>query len=421
MDSELETQKTTGENVCTERVSFWAVALRYVLRFGLLYVVFRITTDFDSLADLFADSDWDVYVPAINLWIVIAIALNLSKDCRLRRQNGCWVRAGRVFPKSLLWESVAYAAILLFSVLMYGRVPRETVDGVTWRYAVFDGKAAITRGRVRNPSRAAISVLKSGDVVVPSTLGGYPVAGIGGFAFHKCKRLTSVTIPDGTEGIGTAAFYGCESLTSVALPDSVKHIGYVAFSGCSNLASVTIPPNVVSIDDTAFEGTPFIDNAPDGLMVFSGIAYRWKGKCPAEVVITEDVSRVFSRAFAGCVGLEVMTIGNSVTNVGAAAFHGCSRLTSVTLGSRVASIGTDAFYACFKLSSVSIPRSLTSVGEDAFRGCPIKTVYVEKGDADRVRELLRGKGVDVDKVEFVEREAAPQAQAAPDSANGVAK
>ena len=410
MDSERETQQTTGENVCTERVSFWVVALRYMLRIGLLCTVFCLTTDFDSLADLFADSDWDVYVPAINLWIVIAILLNLSKDCRLRRQNGCWVRAGRVFPKSLLWESVAYAAILLFSVLMYGRVPRETVDGVTWRYAVFDGKAAITRGRVRNPSRAAISVLKSGDVVVPSTLGGYPVAGIGGFAFHKCKRLTSVTIPDGTEGIGTAAFYGCESLTSVALPDSVKHIGYEAFSGCSNLASVTIPPNVVSIDDTAFEGTPFLDNMPEGVIVLSGIAYKWKGKCPEKVLIPDGVTRIFDSAFERRAGLKSVVVADSVTNVGFAAFHGCAGLTSVMLGNRVASIGNGAFYACFNLSAVSIPKSLTSVGKDAFRGCPIKTVYVEKGDAERVKELLRGKGIDVDKVEFVERDEAQGGQ-----------
>ena len=228
--------------------------------------------------------------------------------------------------------------------------------------------------------------------------------GIGEFAFYQCKRLTSMTIPEGTVRIGTAAFRGCEGLTSVVLPDSVKHIGYVAFSGCSNLVSVTIPPNVVSIDDAAFEGTPFLGNMPEGLIVLSGIAYRWKGVCPEEVLIPEGVTRIFDKAFERRGRLKSVMIGNSATNVGAAAFHGCGGLTSVTLGNRVASIGGDAFYACFKLSSVSIPKSLTSVGEDAFRGCPIEKVYVEKGDADRVKELLRGKGVDVERVEFVERE-----------------
>lgn len=421
MDSQPEMPQATDGKGCMERVPFWEVALRYMLRIGLLCTVFCLTTDFDSLADLFADSDWDVYVPAINLWIVIAIALNLSKDCRLRRQKGYWVRAGRVFPKSLLWEFVAYAAILLFSGLMYPRMPRQAVGGVTWRYAVFAGEAVITRGRDRNQSRAAISVLKSGDVVVPSTLGGYPVAGIGGFAFYKCKRLTSVTIPDGTEGIGTAAFCGCEGLTSVALPDSVKHIGYDAFSGCSNLASVTIPPNVVSIDDTAFEGTPFLDNMPEGLIVLSGIAYKWKGKCPEKVLIPDGVTRIFDSAFERRAGLKSVFVANSVTNVGFAAFHGCAGLTSAMLGNRVASIGNGAFYACFNLSAVSIPKSLTSVGEDAFRGCPIKTVYVEKGDADRVKELLRGKGVGVEMIEFIEREEAQSDHASSSNVNGQLK
>ena len=90
-------------------------------------------------------------------------------------------------------------------------------------------------------------------------------------------------------------------------------------------------------------------------------------------------------------------------------------------GYPVTSIGDSAFYKCARLKSVAIPKCVTNVAYSAFNSCSVEKIYVEKGDADRVRELLRGKGVDVDKVEFVEREAAPQAQAAPDSANGVAK
>ena len=75
-------------------------------------------------------------------------------------------------------------------------------------------------------------------------------------------------------------------------------------------------------------------------------------------------------------------------------------------GHPVKGVGKCAFRNCIKLTSVAIPESVTSVGEDAFRGCRIEKVYVEKGDAARIKELLRGKGVDVDKVEFVEREEA---------------
>lgn len=396
--------RALSRNDGKQKMSAVALAGCYAFRLLMLWAVFHITTDFDSLADLFCCGDWYRYVPVVNFILALQLMLNLEEDCRLRLCVGYWVRSSRIVPKSWRWEMVAWVVMLLISLLMFRKVSRKTVDGVTWRYEVSDGKAAIARGRNHNCSRAAISALTPGHLNVPSRIGGYPVDGIGEFAFYQCKRLTSVTIPEGTVRIGTAAFRGCEGLTSVVLPDSVKHIGYVAFSGCSNLVSVTIPPNVVSIDDAAFEGTPFLGNMPEGLIVLSGIAYRWKGVCPEEVLIPEGVTRIFDKAFERRGRLKSVMIGNSATNVGAAAFHGCGGLTSVTLGNRVASIGGDAFYACFKLSSVSIPKSLTSVGEDAFRGCPIEKVYVEKGDADRVKELLRGKGVDVERVEFVERE-----------------
>ena len=70
----------------------------------------------------------------------------------------------------------------------------------------------------------------------------------------------------------------------------------------------------------------------------------------------------------------------------------------------VAGIGDYAFYKCKKLKSVAVPKCVTNVACNAFNECPVRKIYAEKGDAERVRALLRGKGIDVDKVEFVERE-----------------
>ena len=50
----------------------------------------------------------------------------------------------------------------------------ETVSGVEWSYQVVGGSAIVANG-----SQAAISDCVSGDIVVPSTLGGCPVTGIG--------------------------------------------------------------------------------------------------------------------------------------------------------------------------------------------------------------------------------------------------
>ena len=88
-----------------------------------------------------------------------------------------------------------------------------------FEYTVENGKATIT----------GCNESISGELVVPSTLGGYPVTSIGDQAFYWCYSLTSVVIPEGVTSIGDEAFYWCESLTSVTIPSSVTSIGNYAF------------------------------------------------------------------------------------------------------------------------------------------------------------------------------------------------
>jgi hypothetical protein len=79
------------------------------------------------------------------------------------------------------------------------------------------------------------------------------VTTIGGYVFHRCENLTSVTIGDSVTAIGGFAFAYCNSLTSVTIPDSVTEIGGCAFSHCTSLTSVTIPDSVYFIHGHAFE------------------------------------------------------------------------------------------------------------------------------------------------------------------------
>ena len=146
-----------------------------------------------------------------------------------------------------------------------------------------------------------------GDITIPSTLGGYPVTGIGGEAFYDCDSLTSVTIPDGVESIGYGAFEECTSLISVTIPDSVVSISTVAFSGCTSLTSVTIPDGVTSI--------------------------------------TFGV-------FSECINLTSVTIPDSIISIGDGAFSSCTGLTSVTIPDSVTAIGQDAFSSCTNLTDV---------------------------------------------------------------------
>lgn len=205
--------------------------------------------------------------------------------------------------------------------------------------------------------------------------------------FQDCEALASVVIPDGVRSIGAFSFKGCRSLSSVKLPESAVRIWNDAFRDCSILTSVHVPSNVVEIGDGAFAGTPVLDGRPDGLVVFNGIAYRWKGRCPDDVVIPDGVTCVFDRAFAYHPEIKSVVLPGSVKRIGRGAFSSCRSLASVIISEGTTEIGTHAFFCCDNLTAVSIPESLTKVSSSPFLGANIKTVYVAKGDVDRVKGM----------------------------------
>ncbi|MBR5272994.1 MAG: leucine-rich repeat domain-containing protein [Clostridia bacterium] len=197
-----------------------------------------------------------------------------------------------------------------------------------YTYTISDGKATITD----------VDTSISGDITIPSTLGGYPVTSIGDGAFDSCSNLTSVTIGDSVTSIGSWAFYKCSSLKSITIGDSVTSIGDFAFEYCSNLTSVTIPDSVTSIGD---------------------------------------------HAFFNCNSLTSVTIGDSVTSIGSYAFYDCSSLTSVTIGDSVTSIGGHAFFNCNSLTSITIPDSVISIGEYAFEFANLRCVWYTGSVSDK--------------------------------------
>lgn len=168
------------------------------------------------------------------------------------------------------------------------------------------------------------------DLIIPFSYNGFPVTGIGSWAFKNCTSFTNVTIPDSVTSIGSGAFSGCSSLTSVTIPNSVTSIGNSAFRDCTSLTSVTIPESVTTIGEDTFNY---------------------------------------------CISLTSVTISGGVTTIGEGAFCDCNLLTSVTMPESVTLIGDYAFYGCMSLTSVTIPESVTSIGEGAFSDC-VKLVEV---------------------------------------------
>jgi len=72
---------------------------------------------------------------------------------------------------------------------------------------------------------------------------------------HLKDDIVSAVIAEGITTIDQYAFYDYTKLRAVSIPDSVFHIGACAFHGCRALKEITVPEGMKTILDSAFFGT----------------------------------------------------------------------------------------------------------------------------------------------------------------------
>ncbi len=203
----------------------------------------------------------------------------------------------------------------------------------------------------------------SGYIVIPDTLGGYPVTSISDYAFENCSSITSVTIRDNVTRIGVGAFEGCYNLTSITLPfigegidgTDNTHFGYFFGASSYHVNGSYVPSSLkeVIITKAGSIGDYAFDNC-DSL---------------TSVTIGDGVTSIGYAAFYDCNSLTSVTIGDGVTSIGSSAFSSCDSLTSITIGNGVTNIGSYAFSYCDSLISITIPDSVTNIGSYALHDC----------------------------------------------------
>ncbi len=150
-------------------------------------------------------------------------------------------------------KAIVATAVATIGTWFAANAGTETINGVTWRYTLEDGKAIL--GDVSTASRA-VPKTTAGYLSVPSSLGGCPVTEIGDDAFSGCINLTGVSIPDSVTRIGVYAFHECSSLRTVTFGSGLKTIDMLAFCFCSDLKGVfEVPEGVTEVAFGAFMGT----------------------------------------------------------------------------------------------------------------------------------------------------------------------
>lgn len=206
----------------------------------------------------------------------------------------------------------------------------------------------------------------SGDVTIPSILGGYPVEEISGDAFSDRVNITSVVIPESVryiesgyydddyyneeteeEGRQYGAFSRCTSLKSITFLGEETKIGSSAFYDCTALETVNLPNKIESINSNVFAGCSALES----------------------IVLPESICEIRYNAFDSCSSLKSINIPNNVNYIEEAAFRDCTSLESIALPEKLESIDDYAFYNCPSLKSIVIPQLTTSIGHYAFFGC----------------------------------------------------
>jgi hypothetical protein len=115
-----------------------------------------------------------------------------------------------------------------------------------------------------NPGNTTVTISSyggsGGAVVIPETISGYLVTGIGEDAFYFAENVTSVTIPSGVTNISDGAFLNSTNIAAINVatnnPAYMSLAGVlfnktqtrlVAFSEANAASSYTIPDGVVSM------------------------------------------------------------------------------------------------------------------------------------------------------------------------------
>jgi BspA type Leucine rich repeat region (6 copies) len=167
-----------------------------------------------------------------------------------------------------------------------------------------------------------------GTVVIPDMTNGYPVTGIGNYAF----------------AIYAASNPGW-NLTNVIIPGSITNIGQQVFYYCHNLLAITV------------------DSSNSAFSSVDGVLFN-----KSQTSLIE-----FPEGKSGAYNLP-----NNVTNIVPYAFQDCFLLTGVTMPNSFISLEQEVFIQCHSLTGVYFKGNAPSYEFESFFNCPTPSIIYRK-------------------------------------------
>ncbi len=200
---------------------------------------------------------------------------------------------------------------------------------------------------VQNPTKASI-LFYSGSadkIIIPDTLGGYPV-----------------------EIIDCTAFVGNDLLTYVRIPASVNQVIGNIFNMCLSLEKIEVDENnkYYKAVDGVLYGIDTEKNSPTYGEIKTLISFpAGRG---GSFTVPYGVETIDVAAFDYCYNLTSIDMYNTVTKINDNAFSFCWGLESIRFSDNLRSLGSYALSHCDMLTSFYLPATLTVIGRDAFMG-----------------------------------------------------
>ncbi len=236
----------------------------------------------------------------------------------------------------------------------------------------------------------------SGDITLPSEIGGKKVIAVESFAFYGAENILSVTFPESIKSIGYSAFDGCTSLVAVSA-EGCEVIDTSAFEDAQALEYISFSDDIRKVAYDVFDGTKYYNDASnweDGALYVDSILVEYNGNATEYEIkngTTVIASQTFYIRWTGNETLESLYIPSTVKTIGSGAFMDCYALTDVQIEYGLETIEESAFYDCSSLVSINIPESVTTLEGAVFYGCTaLESITIPESVTTLSRSLFDG-------------------------------
>lgn len=237
---------------------------------------------------------------------------------------------------------------------------------------------------------------------------------IGNYMFYRCKKLTTVYLPESALFIGNYTFAECGLLKSVYISRGLKSVGTNTFFKCVSFSEINVDVDnefLASKDGVLFDKQfnslilyplmkpDSVYNIPPMVKYVGNEAFK-NNMLLKSLVMPGSLTTIGVQSFYGCESLNYVKFSDKLTEIPNGAFSYCKSLVELDLPKSLISIDDNAFFNCKKLQSVFFNHSLSHIGTVAFAGCESLSVVSLPGSLISLGSSVFSSCTSIEKVVF---------------------